>query len=112
VLIDAFVRVGSDDREYVFRTRDLSPSGLFLVTRVGHIYPFEVGSALAVELYDYDQFVACTAVIVRIVREGTPEASRYPVGFGIRITDISADNRARLEAMLDGSHGRVKTSSP
>ena len=37
--IDAFVRVLGGDREYVIRTRDLSQGGLFLYTRVGHLYP-------------------------------------------------------------------------
>ena len=100
VSIDAFVRVGAGGREYVFRTRDVSASGLFLFTRVGHIYPFQVGDSLRVELYDYDQFVALKAVVARIVREGTPEAERYPLGFGVRISDITPEDRRRLEGML------------
>src|SRR5262249_16899117 len=36
VSIDAFVKVASEDREYVFRTRDVSLTGFFLYTRVGH----------------------------------------------------------------------------
>src|SRR5438132_932355 len=82
--IGAFVKVASEDREYVFRTRDVSMTGFFLFTRVGHIYPFKIGSTLRVELYDYDQFVECKAVIVRVVREGTPESEKYPLGFGLR----------------------------
>jgi len=31
---------GAGNKEFVFRTRDLSESGLFLYTRVGHAYPF------------------------------------------------------------------------
>src|SRR5215831_15849583 len=100
VSIDAFVRVGAGGREYVFRTRDVSASGLFLFTRVGHIYPFKVGDTLRVELYDYDQFVALKAVVVRVVREATSEAERYPLGFGVRISDIAPDDRKRLEGML------------
>ena len=70
VAIDAFVRVLGPDqegREYVFRTRDLSPGGLFLYTRVGHLYPFRVGAALSVELYDFDRAVDFKAVVVRVV---------------------------------------------
>jgi PilZ domain-containing protein len=103
VAIDAFVRViGSDEvgREYVFRTRDLSQGGLFLYTRVGHLYPFEVGSALRIELYDFDHAVDFKAVVVRVVEPGSPEAERFPMGFGIRIVEIDDGNRERLHQLL------------
>ena len=100
VSIDAFVKIASEDREYVFRTRDVSMTGFFLFTRVGHIYPFKIGATLRVELYDYDQFVECKAVIVRVVREGSPESEKYPLGFGLRIVDISAEAKTRLDGML------------
>jgi len=103
VALDAFVRViGSDaePREYVFRTRDLSHGGLFLYTRVGHLYPFAVGSALRVELYDYDHAVDFRAVVVRVVEPGSPEAERFPMGFGVRIVEIDTANRERLEKLL------------
>jgi len=100
VSIDAFVKIASEDREYVFRTRDVSLTGFFLYTRVGHIYPFKIGAQLRVELYDYDQFVECKAVIVRVVREGTPESEKYPLGFGLRIADISPEAKLRLDGML------------
>ena len=101
VAVDAFVKIAGQDREYVFRTRDLSKSGLFLYTRVGHVYPFKVGSTLALELYDYDRFVACKVVVVRVVQSGTPEAEKYPVGFGVRLIEIDDANRACLQGMLD-----------
>jgi hypothetical protein len=85
----------------VFRTRDLSRSGLFLYTRVGHIYPFKVGSTLQLELYDYDQFVTCRAVVVRIVESGSNESEKYPTGFGLRIIEIDAANKQRLTDLLD-----------
>jgi hypothetical protein len=100
VSIDAFVKIATEDREYVFRTRDVSMTGFFLFTRVGHIYPFKIGATLRVELYDYDQFVECKAVIVRVVREGTPESEKYPLGFGLRIVDINAEAKLRLDGML------------
>jgi len=100
VSIDAFVRAGGSGREYVFRTRDVSTGGLFLFTRVGHIYPFKIGDSLRIELYDYDQFVVCKAVVVRVVRDGTPEAGRFPLGFGVRIVDIASDDRTRLQDMI------------
>ena len=102
VAVDAFVRIlgKESDREYVFRTRDLSVGGLFLFTRVGHLYPFYVGSALHIELYDYDLALAFQAVIVRVVEAGTPEAERFPAGFGVRIVQIDDDNRARLETLI------------
>lgn len=107
VKVEAFVKVSDTDgdHEYVFRTRDLSAGGLFLYTRVAHIYPFKVGSTLALELYDYDEFLTCTVVVVRVVESGSAEADRYPTGFGVRITQCDDANRARLGAMID----RVKS---
>jgi hypothetical protein len=100
VAIDAFVRVLGGDREYVFRTRDLSQGGLFLYTRVGHLYPFRVGAALSVELYDFDRAVDFKAVVVRVVEPGGPEAERFPMGFGVKIIEIDDGNRARLDELL------------
>jgi hypothetical protein len=101
ISIDAFVKVTGDDREFVFRTRDLSAGGLFLYTRVGHIYPFRVGDQLTLELYDYDRFVACKVAVARVVQEGSPEASSFPLGFGVHITEIDDENRTRLAQMLE-----------
>jgi hypothetical protein len=103
VAVDAFVRVlGAElgGREYVFRTRDLSQGGLFLYTRVGHLYPFRVGAALSIELYDFDRAVDFRAVVVRIVEPGSPEAERFPMGFGVKIVEIDDANRQRLEELL------------
>lgn len=101
VTIDAFVKVVGDDHPYVFRTRDVSQGGLFLYTRVGHVYPFKVGSVVDLELYDYDHFVTAKAVVVRVVRDGTPEAERYPLGFGVRFVDIAPEASALLLSMLE-----------
>ncbi len=101
VAVDAFVKVSGTDKEYVFRTRDLSKSGLFLYTKVGHIYPFRVGSTLQLELYDYDQFVTCRVVVVRVVQDGSAEASQYPTGFGVRIVSMDDASRERLTAMIE-----------
>jgi hypothetical protein len=57
VAVDAFVRIVGGQREFVFRTRDLSEGGLFLYTKVGHLYPFNEGTALTIELYDFDHAV-------------------------------------------------------
>jgi hypothetical protein len=103
VAVDAFVRVLGPEfggREYVFRTRDLSQGGLFLYTRVGHLYPFRVGAALSVELYDFDRAVDFRAVVVRVVEPGGPEAERFPMGFGVKIVEIDDANRKRLEELL------------
>jgi hypothetical protein len=100
VSVDAFVRVLGAEREFVFRTRDLSQGGLFLFTRVGHLYPFFVGSALHVELYDYDKAVEFKAVVVRIVEEGTGEAEQFPAGFGVKIVEIDDANRGRLDELI------------
>src|SRR5258706_2501137 len=101
VTVDAFVRVLGAEREFVFRTRDLSEGGLFLYTRVGHLYPFYVGSALQIELVDYDQSVAVHALVVRVVEPGSPDAERFPSGFGIRIVEIDEANRARLAKLIE-----------
>jgi c-di-GMP-binding flagellar brake protein YcgR len=100
VTVDAFVRVLGGEREYVFRTRDLSQGGLFLYTRVGHLYPFKEGTALSIELYDYDQAVDFKAVVVRIVEPTSSEAERFPAGFGIKIVEIDEDNRKRLDELI------------
>lgn len=101
VKVEAFVKVSGGDREFVFRTRDLSKKGLFLYTRVGHIYPFKVGSTLTLELYDYDQFVTCKVVVVRVVESGSAEADRYPTGFGVRIIELDDGNKSLLYGMID-----------
>src|SRR5436189_3097925 len=100
VTVDAFVRVLGGQREFVFRTRDLSQGGLFLFTRVGHLYPFQEGTALHIELYDYDQAVDFRAVVVRIVSNGSPEGERFPAGFGIKIVEIDEGNRKRLDELI------------
>jgi hypothetical protein len=106
VRVDAFVRVhGADGQELVFRTRDLSENGLFLYTKVARMYPFKVGSTLTLELYDYDEQVACKVVVVRIVEQGSPEADTFPTGFGVRIVECSEQARATLGAMI----ARVKS---
>lgn len=101
VKIDAFVKVQGGDREYVLRTRDLSQKGLFLYTKVGHVLPFKVGSTLSLELYDYDSFVSCQVVVVRVVDPGSPEAESYPAGYGCRIVDIDGENGAVLRDMIE-----------
>jgi PilZ domain len=111
VAVDAFVKILKkpaspdsgpvSDREYVFRTRDLSMGGLFLYTRVSHMYPFHEGTPLVIELYDFDQAVEFKAMIVRIVQPGSPEAERFPSGFGIKIVEIDDFNRARLESLIE-----------
>lgn len=99
--VDAFVKVsGGNDREYVFRTRDLSDNGLFLYTKVTHIYPIKVGSSLSLELYDYDDSISCSVVVVRVVEPGSTESEDFPTGFGVKIAEIDEGNRGRLDSML------------
>lgn len=110
VTVDAFVKVrGEGAREFVFRTRDLSESGLFLYTKVGHSYPFKVGSTLDLELYDYDEYVTCEVVVVRVVEPGSAESDHYPTGFGVRIVGIDPEQQERLTSMVQrltsGSEG-------
>jgi hypothetical protein len=101
VKIDAFVKVGGGDREFVFRTRDLSKNGVFLYTKVAHLYPFKVGSTLTLELYDYDKYLSCKCVVARVVEPGSAESDHYPTGFGVRIVDITDENREHLASMLE-----------
>jgi hypothetical protein len=100
--VDAFVKVRGAEggREFVFRTRDLSEGGLFLYTKVGHSYPFKVGSTLDLELHDYDESVTLEAVVVRVVEPGSAEADRYPTGFGVKVVSIDATTRDRLRAII------------
>jgi c-di-GMP-binding flagellar brake protein YcgR len=108
--VDAFVRVlgATGGREFVFRVRDLSQGGMFLYTKVGHLYPFHEGTALTIELFDYDQAVEFKAVIVRIVQAESSEAERFPLGFGVKIVEIDEANRVRLDALLE----RAKKGEP
>ena len=62
-------------------------------------YTFE-GTALNIELYDYDQAVDFRAVVVRIVKDGSVEGERFPAGFGIKIVEIDEANRKRLDALI------------
>ena len=106
VRVDAFVKVhGADGQELVFRTRDLSEHGVFLYTKVARAYPFKVGSTLALELYGHEDSVTCTGVVVRVVEPGSAESASYPTGFGVRITECSADARSVLHGLIT----RVKT---
>ena len=102
VAVDAFVRIlgAEDGREFVFRVRDLSSGGMFLYTRVGHLYPFKQGTPLSIALYDFDHAVEFRATIVRVVEPGSPEAERFPAGFGVRIIEMDETNRQRLEELL------------
>jgi hypothetical protein len=101
VRVDAFVKVhGADGQELVFRTRDLSAHGLFLYTKVARAYPFRVGQALQIELYDYDQQVVCKVVVVRVVEPGSPENARFPTGFGVRIVECDDASRRALATMI------------
>ena len=101
VRVDAFVKVhGADGQELVFRTRDLSTQGLFLYTKVARVYPFKIGSTLALELYDYDQHVTCKVVVVRVVEPTTAESSTFPTGFGVRIVELDDPSRAALTQMI------------
>ncbi len=101
VAVDAFVRVVGADRDYVFRTRDLSEGGLFLYTRVGHLYPFSIGAELVIELHDFDEVVSLRGVIVRIVQPASAEAADYPAGFGVRLVEGGEAAQAKLRALLD-----------
>jgi hypothetical protein len=101
VKVEAFVKIVGGDKEFVFRTRDLSKNGVFLYTRVAHIYPFKIGSTLTLELYDYDEFVTAKVVIVRVVEPNSAEADRYPTGFGVKIIEVDDANRQRLGRMIE-----------
>lgn len=102
VKVSAFVRVlaRGDTKEFVFRTRDMSTSGLFLATRVVKMYPFKVGTVLDVELYDDHESVSCRAEVVRVVAEETPpttaDSDQPNCGFGVRIVDCPPQDMARL----------------
>ena len=98
--IDAFVRVVGADREYAFRTRDLSEGGVFLYTRVGHLYPFAVGAEVAIELQAGERVVSLRGMIARIVEPSAPEASAYPSGFALKLIDLDDAQRADLRALL------------
>ena len=99
VAVDVFVRVVGTDRDYAFRTRDLSMGGLFLYTRVGYLYPFCVGGEVAIELHDADQTITLTGEVIRVVTPGSHEAQRYPAGFAVRLRPLGDVGEA-LRALI------------
>ena len=101
VSVDAFVKAATGGHELVFRTRDLSRSGLFLYTRVAQSYPFKPGSRLQIELFDFDQAITLEVVVARVVEPGSPESDKFPTGFGVRIVNPDDETQQRLEALID-----------
>ena len=99
VRIDAFVKIQDDGQEHVFRTRDLSEQGLFLYTPVTQAYPIKVGSTLSLEIGE----ATCKAVVVRIVEPNTAEAEAFPTGFGVRIVELSDEDRQQLRALIESA---------
>lgn len=96
VPIDVFVRVVGADRDYPFRTRDVSEGGIFLNTRVGHLYPFNLGDELTIELHDDTAVVTLDGAIVRVDRDGTEGQA----GFAIRLHGLGDTQRAALRTLL------------
>ncbi len=105
VPIDVFVRVLGENKDYAFRTRDLSTGGLFLYTRVGHLYPFSVGVTVVIELHDCDRVIALRGEVIRVVQPGTSEADRYPAGFAVRLHPAEGDDASALTALIERHHG-------
>ncbi len=102
VRVEAFVKVlGAGPREYVFRTRDVSKNGLFLYTKVGHIYPIKKGTELQIEIYDYDRPIIARGVVARVVQAGDGEPSEYSSGFGVRILEMDETSQDHLDAFVD-----------
>src|SRR5690606_20113546 len=92
VRVDAFVKIhGAGGQDLVFRTRDLSETGLFLGTKLARACPCRVGSRLALDLYGHDGRVTCTCVVARVVEPGTAESEAYAAGFGVRIVECSSE---------------------
>jgi len=102
--IDVFVRVVGADRDYAFRTRDVSEGGLFLYTRVGHLYPFKVGATLTVELHDGDRTITMEGEVIRCVQPGSAEADQYPAGFAVRLAKLQGDEAHALQDLIDRHH--------
>ena len=99
-LAEVYVKANDGGKERMLRTRDVSPRGMFLHPRNPTVYEFTVGTTLKLALYDYDRFVSCHGVIVRQVAQGSLENADYPVGYGVRITEIDDPNRALLGEMF------------
>jgi ubiquinone biosynthesis protein len=106
--VDALVEGTRAGRRYLFRTRDLSTSGLYIYTPIGHVYPFAVGEELAVELRHRDTTLRCQVIIARVIVEGTDEAYRFPPGFGCRFVHLDDAARATLERLLDEQRARLR----
>jgi len=105
VVLDAFVKVaGAPGGESMFRTRDVSLSGLFLFTQASQLYDFKVGQALDLELADGERGIRARVVIVRVVSAGSVEATGgAPTGFGCKIVEMAGVDRDALGALLERS---------
>jgi hypothetical protein len=101
VPIDVFVRVLGENRDYAFRTRDLSSGGLFLYTRVSHLYPFSVGVTVMIELHDSDRVIALGGEVIRVVQPGSSEAELYPVGFAVRLHPVDGEDAETLRTLIE-----------
>lgn len=101
--------------EFPFLTKDLSATGAFVLCANFKRYPFQLASTLlesTVELKSPDfpestsiQFLAKVARIVEAHGEGSNAIS----GFGIRIVQISAEYKQKLESFI-ARHGQVDQS--
>jgi PilZ domain len=101
VVLDAFVKVaGAPGGEQLFRTRDISLSGLFLFTRASQLYDFKVGQALDLELADGDRGIQVRVAIVRVVAEAAGADGDAPTGFGCKIVEMADADRVALTAFL------------
>ena len=100
VAVDAFVRVLGHDREYVFRTRDLSEGDLFLHTRVGHLYPFAIGSEVAIEIQEGEHVASVNGVVVRISPSTSTSGTDEPTGFALRLHAPDEGARTLLKSIV------------
>lgn len=103
--------------EYHFLTKDLSSTGMFVLCSDHERYPFVVGSTLIETVVHLETEIEgsrdvhnlnCLCKVARIVEASGPNGTS---GYGVRIVQISPEERAVLENFI-ATHGSPENFTP
>lgn len=103
--------------EYHFLTKDLSATGMFVLCTDHKRYPFVVGSTLIETVVNLQaendtsgevHRLQCLCKIARMVEASGPNGNS---GFGVRIIQITAEERTALESFI-ATHGSPENFVP
>ncbi|MEZ4364878.1 MAG: PilZ domain-containing protein [Kofleriaceae bacterium] len=100
VELDSPVMIRRGDDDLLYRSRDLSATGLFLWSPHGDVRTAAVGEQLELLVHAMARPVRCRGEVARVVEPGSPEWASYPTGMGVRIVACAEADRAALDALL------------